>query len=136
MTFAYRSNPKPLLSPSHPKATWLPSGEKLGEISRPGRAVRGTTLSCVELSRLDVRTVERKRNAPAIMRIAAPDAAAIFQLQLETLVCRSSFSGSESCEFTFRGTSTSPMNRRPRAGAESPQNAVFPLNLPVLRGHG
>jgi hypothetical protein len=26
-------NPAPLVSPSHPKATWLPSGEKLGEIS-------------------------------------------------------------------------------------------------------
>src|ERR1700758_2565647 len=44
MTFTYRFA-IPRFPPSHTKATWLPSGENVGDHAFPGRVVRGTTVS-------------------------------------------------------------------------------------------
>ena len=46
MAFTYRSKPfaPPLGSPFHAKAILEPSGEKAGDVARPGRAVNGTAI--------------------------------------------------------------------------------------------
>src|SRR5215475_11537112 len=44
MVFTYRSNPCSRLL-LQANATWLPSGENVGEISRPGRLVKGVILT-------------------------------------------------------------------------------------------